>query len=125
MFIYYNPNPQGKQVGDCVVRALSLVLHADWYYIYDLLYLEGRELGDMENSNAVWASVLKKRDFICVPLVNTCPFCYTVRDFCADHQNGEYFLSIGTHVVAVKDGNYYDSWDSGNEVPLYYWTRSK
>ena len=25
------------------------------------------------------------------------------------------------NVIAVIDGDYYDSWDSGNEVPIYYW----
>lgn len=25
MFQYYNPNPLGKQVGDCVIRAISKI----------------------------------------------------------------------------------------------------
>lgn len=29
------------------------------------------------------------------------------------------------HVVAVRDGNYYDIFDSGNEVVTYYWERVK
>lgn len=28
-FVYYNPNPQGKLVGDCVIRALSKALDLD------------------------------------------------------------------------------------------------
>lgn len=24
-FIYYNPNPKGKDTGDCVIRALTLL----------------------------------------------------------------------------------------------------
>ena len=30
----------------------------------------------------------------------------------------------GGHVVAVEDGNYYDIWDSGDEVPTYYWMKA-
>jgi hypothetical protein len=25
--------------------------------------------------------------------------------------------------VCAVDGFYYDSWDSGQEIPVYYWTR--
>lgn len=24
-------------------------------------------------------------------------------------------------MVSVVDGDYYDAWDSGKEVPVYYW----
>jgi hypothetical protein len=26
-------------------------------------------------------------------------------------------------VVTVQDGKYYDTWNSGNEVPVYYWEK--
>jgi hypothetical protein len=29
----------------------------------------------------------------------------------------------GNHVVTVINGNYYDAWDSGGEVPIAYWTK--
>lgn len=48
---------------------------------------------------------------------------YTVRDFCREHPYGTYLLALGTHVVAVKNGNYYDIWDSGNEQIKSYWKR--
>ena len=49
------------------------------------------------------------------------PDCYTIEDFCADHPMGLYVLGTGTHVVTVVDGNYYDTWRSGDEIPQYYW----
>ena len=52
---------------------------------------------------------------------NTCPDCYTVDDFCHEHQTGKYLLALFEHVVAVVDGYYYDTWDSGRKVVLYYW----
>ena len=54
---------------------------------------------------------------------NTCPDCYTIADFCNDHPYGTYILATGTHVVAVIDGDYYDTWDSGNEIPIFYWQK--
>jgi hypothetical protein len=45
---------------------------------------------------------------------------YTIRDFCRDHNKGTYILATGTHVVAVKNGDYIDTWDSGAEIPIFY-----
>lgn len=123
MYVYYNPNPLGKQVGDCVIRALTKILHTDWDTVYDDICREGKRMADMPSGNTVWAAYLRKQGFVNVPLMNTCPFCYTVKDFCADHRRGEYLLAVGNHVVAVCDGDYYDSWDSGNEVPISYWVK--
>lgn len=30
---------------------------------------------------------------------------------------------IDGHVVCVQDGFYWDTWDSGQEIPVYYWER--
>ena len=30
MWVKYNPNPAGRQVGDCAVRALTKALNIDW-----------------------------------------------------------------------------------------------
>ena len=37
-----------------------------------------------------------------------------------DHRNGVYIVGDGSHVVAVVDGFYVDTWDSGNMSVLYY-----
>jgi len=34
-----------------------------------------------------------------------------------------HILALSGHVVCVMDGDYYDTWDSGGEVPLYYWRK--
>ena len=36
-----------------------------------------------------------------------------------------YILGTGTHTVAVKHGNYYDTWDSGSEIPIFFWKKEK
>ena len=45
----------------------------------------------------------------------------TVRSFAESNPHGLFLLATGAHVVAVVDGNYYDTWDSGNEVPVTVW----
>ena len=41
MFRPYNPNPTGKNVGDCTVRALTKGLGRSWEEIYTALALQG------------------------------------------------------------------------------------
>lgn len=121
MYRYYNPNPLGKQVGDCVIRGISRITNQSWEDTYIGIALQGYRLKNMPSANEVWENYLSERNFKRVMLSDTCPTCYTVKDFCIDYPEGIYLLATGSHVVAVEDGNYYDAWNSGNEVPVYYW----
>lgn len=123
MYREYNPNPAGKRVGDCTVRAISKALGQEWEQTYTGLALQGFLLCDMPSANHVWGAYLRSRGFRRSILPDDCPDCYTVRDFCADNPRGSFILALSGHVVAVENGCYFDSWDSGGEVPLYYWYR--
>lgn len=125
MWKYYNPNPYGKTVGDCTVRALAMSLTEDWTTAYARLVLMGYLMGDMPSSDSVWSEVLRDKGFRRYVIPNECPSCYTVADFAAEHPSGTYVLALGGHVVCVKDGDIYDSWDSSREVPAYYFTREE
>lgn len=125
MYIHYNPNPHSVYVGDCVIRAISKSLGLSWEETYIRLAIQGLMLSDMPSANNVWGNFLRNNGYKRYIIPNTCPDCYTVRDFCYDHPQGNYILSTGTHVVTAIDENYYDSWDSGDEVPIYYWQRKE
>lgn len=120
-FIYFNPNPQQKVAEDCTIRAISLLTEQDWKQVYISLTLLGFEECDMPSSNAVWSKHLINLGYERKIIPNTCPFCYTVKDFCEDNPYGKFLLATGSHVVTVIDGNYFDAWDSGDQVPIYYW----
>lgn len=123
-YTYYNPNPEGKSVSDCTVRALSKALGQTWEETYTGLALEGFARGDLPNADSVWGPYLKVHSFRRHLLPDDCPDCYTVADFARDNPDGVFVLSMpGHHVVTVVDGEYCDSWDSGREVPVYYWTK--
>lgn len=122
---HYNPNPAGRAVGDCAVRAISKALDQTWEETYAGLALEGFQRGDLPKADSVWGPYLKARGFTRHWLPDGCPDCYTVADFAADHPQGTFILSMpGRHVLCVRDGQWFDSWDSGGEVPTYYWARS-
>ena len=117
----YNPNPYGIRVGDCVIRAICAAMDMDWDEAYTSLSLEGYVMGDMPSSNAVWGAYLKRNGFVQETIPKTCPNCYTLSDFAHDYPNGVYVVALDGHVATVKDGVIYDSWDSSNEIPLYFW----
>lgn len=121
MFERYNPNPQGRVVGDCTVRAISKALGQSWEQTYIGLCLQGFLMGDMPSSNAVWGAYLRSKGFRREIIPDTCPECYTVADFAAEHPRGEYILALSGHVVCVEDGTIFDTWDSTGQIPLYYW----
>lgn len=119
----WNPNPAGRRVGDCAVRAVAAALGVDWETAYDLIADAGYNMGDMPSSDSVWGAVLRQHGFYRASIPNTCPDCYTAGDFARDNPKGTFILGFGGHVATVKDGRVWDSWDSTQEIPQYYWFR--
>ena len=122
-WVWYNPSPKGRNVGDCAVRAVAKALDTDWETAYALMASAGFALGDVISSNAVWGSVLRKNGFVRSSIPPTCPDCYTAEDFARDHPTGTYVLGFGNHTATVKDGRLFDSWDSTQLIPQYYWEK--
>lgn len=123
MFIQYNKNPHGNFTGDCVIRAIATAMDAEWDDVWlGIMVIAFREK-DMMDSNRIWQQYLHENGYKRINIPDTCPDCYTVNDFVRDNPQGTYILGTGSHVIAVKDGYYYDTGDSGNEVPIYYWMK--
>lgn len=121
---YYNPNPYGEHTIDCVIRAISKITNQSWDDTFLDIAAQAFFDKSMPTSDKVWGHYLMKRGFRRVTIPNTCPYCYTVRDFAYDHPYGCYLLKTYEHVIACCNGIYYDTFDSGDEIPIYYWERS-
>ena len=125
MYVSYNANPDGNRVGDCTIRAISKALNQSWETTYAGIAVEGMRLFNMPSANSVWGAYLKSKGFIRNIVPNECPDCYSVADFCRDNPEGTYILALSGHVVTVINGNYFDTFDSGDEAVIYYWQRKE
>ena len=123
VWVYYNPSPAGRNVGDCSIRAVAKALDTDWETAYVMVASAGFLMNDVPSSNAVWGSVLRRNGFMRSSIPPTCPDCYTAKDFALDHPYGTYVLGFGNHTATIKNGQLFDSWDSSSEIPQYYWAK--
>lgn len=122
MWKKYNCNPDDKNVGDCVIRAISMALNQSWDETYVGICMQGYMMRDMPSSNSVWGAYLRTKGWQRHILSMDYPVGYSVADFASEH-DGNYILALDGHVVAVHDNNYFDTWDSGDKPVLYYWEK--
>ena len=125
MYSYYNANPYKIRVGDCVIRAISKALNQPWEDTYIELTIQGYIMGDLLSSNSVWGAYLKSKGFDRDIISTDCPDCYTINDFCEEYPEGIFVVGTGTHAVAVIDGTIFDTWNSGDETPIYFYKKEK
>lgn len=121
MWVRCNPNPLGKTVGDCVIRAVAIATGQSWRETYRDLCRIGELNGDLPNSNVIWGMYLQEKGARQFLLPESCPACITVRAFAERYPEGIYVIGTGSHAVAVIDGDWYDSFNSGEETPTYFW----
>ena len=125
-YVFYNPNPFKRQSsGDCTVRALSLALgwNGDWEKTYTALCVKGLQFGEMPSANDIFSSILLENGYKEHSLMSRCKDCYNLIHFCQDHPSGEFVVCTGNHTVYCRNGSYYDSWDSGDVIPIYYFEK--
>ena len=120
-FQTYNPNPKGRNLGDCAIRAICKALDMGWYEAFAALTIEGLNQCDLPSANSVWGAVLRKHGFERAAIPAECPDCYTVADFLREYPHGRYVIALNDHVVAVEDGTLFDTWNSLDQTPLYFW----
>lgn len=121
---YYQPNKKDVKddCGDCVIRALSKVTGNDWGTIFMNLVPIALEMQRMPNERECFERYINENGFKWQSLGKIVgkrrP---TVAEFARKHKQGKYIVRVAHHVVAVVDGNYYDTWDSGDRPMYGYW----
>ena len=114
----YNPNPNSRNIGDCSLRSYCAAFGITWDEAFDIAAKVAKRDKFMLNDGKVCKTIIteefgaevdekyaktKAKDRI------------TVNEFAMTHPYGTFILSIRGHLVCVKDGEYWDSWDSGEK----------
>lgn len=113
----YNPNPKSRNIGDCTLRSYCAAFDIDWEKAFDIASRVAKEQSSM--IQYVADKVLIDH-FGCTKDMeykkNTKPKDrITVNEFAMTHPYGTYILHVRQHQVTVKNGEYWDSWDSGDK----------
>lgn len=124
-FREYNPHPYGYRIDDCSVRSLTKALDMDWDQAYMALAMYGFATKRMMDGKETMGDFLMERGWKRYALPDTCPRCYTVAQFADDHPRGTFVLGTSSHILTVYNGDWYDTWDSRDEVPLFVWVKEK
>jgi hypothetical protein len=114
-------NPARNNTGDCVIRACAVALNKTWIQVSDEIYELSKKYFLSMSDDHLWGRYLYNQGFVPFLLPESCPSCVTIKRFCTMYPHGIYIIGTGSHAVAVIDGNYYDSWDSGDEIPSFFW----
>lgn len=129
MYKYYQPNKLDlkDKTGDCQVRAFSKALNLSWVEAFDLTIPICRELQTytiFDSNHEKTVEAMKRLGFkytgISVANGKKRP---TVASFAREHKKGTYIVKVAHHVVSIVDGDYYDTWDSGDRSMYGYYEK--
>ena len=126
MFVFTNPHPQGKRVGDCVKRALCLASEINYHDIAIMLN-RYKEITHSEsyNSNKNYKQFIEN-----VLLGKNCgnlQYAYNGHRYLvkkwAYYCRSKSILRIAKHLVATNGkGDYLDTWNCGEKSVYLAWT---
>lgn len=114
----YNPNPKGKKIGDCTLRAYCAAFNISWEEAFDIASEIAKENGSL--IQYVSDKVLQEH-FECTldekynKKVVKAKDRITVGEFASSHPYGIYILGMRNHLVTLRNGEYWDSWDCGDK----------
>ena len=124
-WIEYNPNPNhNTKANDCTIRAYCAAENLEWDDAYDIACRYGKDLAFMPNDGKAVTKVVEDEfGYVKHKLLKE-ERGMTVNEFAIKHNKGTYLVMVASHLVAVIDGEYYDSWDSGNKKVRNYFSKS-
>ena len=116
MSFKYFVSSKRKRAGDCAVRCIMAAEGLSWEDTFNKLCLKAVKCQLMPNDIIIIEKVLKEYGYCAekAPMVK----CgdrkrrMTVKEFASHNKKGTFILSLSGHIVCLKDGDWYDSWDS-------------
>lgn len=107
MFIEYNANPYGKNIGDCIIRAITKATDKPYMEVFDGLCEvadkhDGWDIDELRTMNVYLLSIgWQYCELNCKP---------TVKQF-SEQITEPRILVVNGHATCTMDGNVYDTWN--------------
>lgn len=117
MYIYYNMNPEGKTIGDCVIRAISLALGIEYYEVIEMLYRYSDNNECDMLSKDCYGGMLG--DNFKIPRFTAKNA--TVKQVAEDFKDNILIIRVNQHLTTSIKGDIYDIWNPENEKVDCFW----
>ena len=112
----YNPNPKKKNVGDCSLRAYCAAFGWTWEEAFEKASEIAKDEAIMMDTHKTCEKVMEGEGYVLdEEFKKSKRKDLTVNEFALTHPYGTYLLNTHGHLLCVKDGEYWDSWDSGKK----------
>ena len=116
MFKYCNVQPNRKKLPDCVCRAISLAVGADYFDIMALLQSNAIECGCESLNVDCYAKILDEVGYPCFAA-----FGRTVEEIAAEHPDKRLIIRMDGHLTCVLYGVCHDIWDCTGIAADRFW----
>jgi len=115
MYVYHNANPYNRHIDDCVIRALSVLTHRNWYDVYD-------ELSELAMYDGyMFDGVDFVEEYLDDRYDRECHFSKTVGEFAKEYPYGKYAVTMNGHITAIIDGKIIDTFDPSRRIMRCAW----
>ena len=129
MYKYFKSSKR-KYSQDCVVRSIMVATGWDWEQVFNAIVPICLKLKDVPNSDVVYKKFFSNMKWEACKVekeedlsgTRSLP---TVEEFARDHKKGTYILTVSGHMVCVKEGDWYDTWDCRYYKVRKYWIVNK
>lgn len=123
MYKFLNLHPQGKNVNDCVKRAIAGAENRDYMEVQrELNRLKKKTGAKRFNDNENWKTYVKDKGYtkLSFPAVKGEPR-MNGKMFCEAYPEGRYILRMARHLTCCVDGVIYDTWDCTEKCVYNAW----
>lgn len=124
-FKFFNANPKNKITDDCVIRAISVGTGIPYEETLRNLFEVQLKTGYMINDDKCYSKYLEKLGYVKMNEPrkhdNTK---MSVIEFIQYRRHKNCIAHVGSHhIVAIKDGQVYDIWNSSHQTMHVYWVK--